>query len=164
MYLPFDQLPDSARIWIFQSHHYIPFEKAESLSGKLMNFLENWQAHGQALKASFTLRYDRFIIIALDEASYRATGCSIDKLTHQIAALEEQCELELLNRSLISYRDDNGMISVLPMQEFRQALEEGELDASTIVFNNLIETKGQLLAHWELPLGQSWHQQWLPIA
>lgn len=164
MYLAFETLNDDSRIWIFQSTHFLEFEKVERISARLMNFLNDWQAHGKDLAASFTIIHDRFIVVALDEASYQATGCSIDKLTHFIQGLEKELSISLLDRTQIAFRDENQLIEIIHMVDFRAALEAGEIDESTVVFNNLIETKGQLKRQWETDLANSWHKQWLPIA
>lgn len=163
MYLSFSEMPDTARVWVFQSTDFLLFEKVERISARLMNFLESWQAHGKDLNGAFTIKYDRFIVVALDEASYRATGCSIDKLTHQVQALESELDISLLDRAQIAYRDDNGMISTLHMNEFREALESGEFEADTTVFNNMVQTKIEFEEQWEIPLRESWMKQWLPI-
>jgi len=164
MYFSFESLNDDSRIWIFQSTQYLEFEKVERISARLMNFLNDWQAHGKDLMASFTIIYDRFIVVALDEASYQATGCSIDKLSHFMQALETELLVSLLDRSQIAFRADNQLIEVIHMKDFRLALEAGEIDQDTVVFNNLIENKGQLKRQWETELAKSWHKQWLPIA
>lgn len=164
MYVDFDNMPDNSRLWIFQSESFIPYENMERISARILNFLDEWQAHGKDLKASFIVKYDRFVIVALDEASYQATGCSIDKLTHLISNLEKELNISLLDRTQIAFRDDNGMVNTMHMIDFRAALESQELDEDTIVFNNLIEKKSQLNKEWEVPIARSWHKQWLPIA
>ena len=164
MYLSFDELEDNSRIWIFQSTQYLEFEKVERISARLMNFLDQWQAHGRDLRASFNILYDRFIVVCLDEKSYQATGCSIDKLVHQFQSLEQELRISLMERTQIAFRDENGLIDTMHMMNFRAMLENGEFDESTIVFNNLIETKNELSKNWEVPVAQSWHKQWLPVA
>ncbi len=163
MYLEFDALPDDSRVWVFQSKSPLPFEQVERISAHLMGFLDRWEAHGSPLQASFTIKYNRFVIVALDEASYQATGCSIDKLTHLFQALEQELALSLLDRMEITYKED-GLVQSMPMAAFREALEDGDFDADTIVFNNLVETKGQLEKKWEVPVKESWHKQMLPVA
>lgn len=162
MYIPFEKLDNDARVWVFQSTCYLEFEKVERISARLMNFLNDWQAHGNDLTASFTLIYERFIVVGLDEASYQATGCSIDKLTHLIQKLEAELNISLLDRTQIAYRDHNDLIEVIHMMDFRAALDAQELNENTIVFNNLIENKGALKRQWETSLSDSWHKQWLP--
>lgn len=165
MYLDFDEMSNDSRVWIFQSTHFLEFEKLERTSARLMNFLEAWAAHGKDLKASFKIEYDRFVIISLDEASYQATGCSIDKLTHLIQDLETELRVSLLDRTQIAFRDaENGLIDTTHMMNFRAALESNDMQESTVVFNNLITTKGQLKTQWEVPVSKSWHKQWLPVA
>jgi hypothetical protein len=44
----------------------------------LQAFLENWAAHGTSLVSSYQLKYNRFIILAVDQDVQSATGCSID--------------------------------------------------------------------------------------
>ena len=163
MYVEFDALPNSARVWIFQSTQHLELREIESLSAHLMNFLDNWQAHGKDLKASFTISYERFIIISLDEASYQATGCSIDKLMHLIQALEKEVNISLLDRMQVAFKSD-GLILSMPMNAFREELAQGEYDENTIVFNNMIETKGELNTAWEVSIKDSWHKQLLPVA
>lgn len=164
MYLPFEELDSSSRIWVFQSTTYLEFEKVERISARLMNFLTDWQAHGQDLQASFTVIYERFIVVGLDEASYQATGCSIDKLTHLIQSLEQELEISLMDRTQIAFRDSNDLIEIVHMMDFRAALDNGDLGEETIVFNNLVTTKAELKRKWETEVSASWHKQWLPIA
>lgn len=164
MYVDFDDMNDNSRVWIFQSTAFMEYEKVERISARLMNFLESWQAHGKDLRASFRIIYDRFIVVALDEASYQATGCSIDKLVHHIQDLEKELGVSLMDRTQIAYRDHNGLIDTMHMMDFRAHLESGELDADTTVYNNLIEKKSQLQKEWEVPVRKSWHKQWLPVA
>ncbi len=162
MYKDFDTMASGARIWIYQASEALPFEKVERISARVMNFLDDWQAHGNPLQASFTIKYQRFVIVALNEQSYQATGCSIDKLTHLMQALEKEMQVSLLDRMQIAFMED-GMIDALPMNAFRAELEAGDLNQETMVFNNLIETKGQLENEWEVAVKDSWHKQLLPV-
>ncbi len=163
MYMDFDDMPDSARIWIFQSTGFLEYQKVERISARLMNFLRDWQAHGKDLMASFEIKYDRFIIVALDEASFQATGCSIDKLIKLVQGLENELGISLMDRTQIAFRDENGLIDTIHMVNFRATLEAGDFDESTTVYNNLVEKKSQLDDQWEVPVHKSWHKQWLPI-
>ena len=163
MYYEFDEMPDTARVWVFQSTTHMEMEEMEMVSARLLGFLEGWQAHGHDLNASFQIFYERFIVVALDEASYQATGCSIDKLTHIILSMERDFKLSMLDRMQIAYRED-GLIHTMPLAAFRNALENEELDGETIDFNNLIETKAELKNKWEVPVRNSWHRQLLPVA
>lgn len=157
-------MADNSRIWFFQATEFLEFEQVERISARLLNFLESWQAHGKPLQASFTMLHDRFLVVALDEASYQATGCSIDKLVNFIKELETELRVSLTDRTGIAYRDHNNLIQTMHMLTFRAAMESGEFNENTIVFNNLVETKGEIKDQWEVPVAKSWHKQWLPVA
>ena len=159
MFIEFDQLADSSRVWIFQSTQKLSEGLKNDVSKRLKEFISNWQAHGNNLQASFKIVYDLFIIVALDEASYQATGCSIDKLTHLIQDIERNFSISLLDRMQISYKQAND-IEVTPMMKFRSGIGK-DFDENTTVFNNLIETKGQLKNEWEVAVKNSWHKQML---
>jgi hypothetical protein len=164
MQITFNKMPGSARVWIFQSNQTLTEQQEDTIKQQVGNFLNAWQAHGQDLVAAFTIKYQRFLVISLNEASYQATGCSIDKLTHLVQALEKELNLEFLNRMQIAYRDNENNISTLPLSTFKSALANGSFSKDTTVFNNLVETKSKLETEWEVPLYQSWHKQWLPVA
>lgn len=159
MYLNFDDLADNARIWIFQSKIKLEDSVEIQLENTLKDFIHTWQAHGHDLLASCKIFHQRFIIVALDEASYQATGCSIDKLTHLMLEIEKNSGLSLMDRMQIAY-ESNGEVLSLPMSKFK-ALIGNDISENTMVFNNLVETKGDLFDKWNVELKNSWHKQML---
>lgn len=159
MYINFENLADSARIWVFQSKTQLDESHEEAINTILKNFISNWQAHGNDLLASHIIHHHRFVIVALDEASYQATGCSIDKLTHLIVKMENELGLSLLDRMQIAY-EENGEVFTLSMPKFK-ALVGSQFNESTMVFNNLVETKAELFSSWNVELKDSWHKKML---
>ena len=79
MWVPFEQLPASARLWIFSSP--VPLD-TDLLLPPLQEFIRSWTAHQQDLRASASLSEGYFMLLAVDEAQTSASGCSIDKATH----------------------------------------------------------------------------------
>lgn len=155
----FDDLADNARIWIFQSKSELAEGQEKIMDQILTEFTSNWQAHGNDLMASHTIYHKRFLIVALDEASYQATGCSIDKLTHLVLKMERDLDLNLLDRMQIAYVENDEVLS-MPMSKFKAAIGDS-FDKSTMVFNNMIETKADLFDKWNVELQKSWHKQML---
>lgn len=78
MYIPFENLPDESKIWIYQSNRKFSDEEMAEIETDLKAFVENWAAHGTSLEASYQLKYNRFIILAVNQEVQNATGCSID--------------------------------------------------------------------------------------
>jgi hypothetical protein len=156
MLQPFDSLPSDARIWIYQSDRFFTAGEKKELESRLSEFVEKWTAHQRELSAGFSIVHDLFIIIGIDEKMAMASGCSIDKSVHIIRQLEADLKLSLLDRSRIACRKNDKVISV-SKKEFENLLSTGEVNDETIVFNNLVDRKGELASHWEVPMRESWH-------
>ena len=157
MVVTFDKISDESRIWIFQSNRLIPDLDIEPLKKQIDNFLSSWTSHGNQLMVASKIKYNLFIIIALDQSCSTASGCSIDKLVSFIKNIENNYQISLLDRLDISFRDKN-KISVLRLDAFKRKILEKKINNDTIVFNNLINLKSDLADNWEIPLNRSWHQ------
>ena len=90
MLVPFTELPDSSRVWIYQSNRSFSDLELQEITSKLEDFITQWTAHGANLKASFEIKYQRFITLALDQQLNPATGCSIDSSVRFIQDLEQK--------------------------------------------------------------------------
>ena len=51
MITTFTELPDSARIWIYQSNRNFTEEELKEINDLLTQFLTEWTAHGAALRS-----------------------------------------------------------------------------------------------------------------
>ena len=78
MVVTFDKISDESRIWIFQSNRLIADLDIESLKKQIDIFLSSWTSHGNQLMVASKIKYNLFIIIALDQSCSTASGCSID--------------------------------------------------------------------------------------
>ena len=160
MYVAVSQMPSHSRVWIYQSNRELTKEEIDTISETTKHFLESWTSHDLALKASFEIIYDRFLVLMIDEKVAGAGGCSIDKSFHFIQSLEKLLDISLLDRMLFAYKKGE-KVNVLKRSDFEKLLSTGELTDETIVFNNLVQTKGELEYKWEVPLKNSWHAQLL---
>jgi hypothetical protein len=158
MYVEFDTLPEESRIWIYQSNRKFSDEEVVEITASLEEFLENWTAHGAGLEASFQIKYNRFIIIASNQNTQAATGCSIDASVHYIQALEQKYNVELLDKMNVTFKLGEH-IAYKPLIEFKKMAKEKAVSANTVVFNNLVNTVGEWQDFWEVPAGESWHSR-----
>lgn len=126
----------------------------------LDTFLERWTAHGNDLKAGYEIKYKRFIIIALDQNSQNATGCSIDASVHFIQGLEKKYDILLLDKMNVSYKQ-GAYVAYKSLVDFKAMAKQKAISKNTIVFNNLVTNKGEYLEHWEVPASESWHARFL---
>ncbi len=160
MYVDFESLPDSARVWIYQANRPFSAEEMETVTQALEQFIDQWTAHGKELKASYELRYNRFIILALDQQHSAASGCSIDASVHFIQALQEKYGLDLLDKMNVTYKQGE-YIAYKPLNEFKKMAKDKAISGKTVVFNNLVNNKQEYLEHWEVPASESWHSRFL---
>ena len=151
-------MQDNARVWVYQSNRLLSDTEANEIKKIGMNFIADWSAHGANLKASFDIMYNRFIVIAVDEQQAMASGCSIDKSVKFVKELAQQFDLDLFDRLQVAYREGNEII-VCHLSEFEKLAEQGVVNGSTIVFNNMITTKFAFDKEWEVPLKQSWQNR-----
>lgn len=156
MLVDFKELPSEARIWIYQSNR--PFSEAElpELRTLLDAFLQQWTAHGQNLKAGYDLPYNRFIVIGLDQNQASASGCSIDASVHFVQGLEQKYSIDLLDKMNVTYKQGE-FVAHKALMDFKNMAKQRAVGPNTVVFNNLVATKGEYEENWEVPAKESWH-------
>ena len=74
MVVPFSQLPDHSRIWIYPSNRKFFSSEVTQLESDIEQFLSDWTAHGASLYAGYCIPYQQFIVLALNESDQQATG------------------------------------------------------------------------------------------
>jgi hypothetical protein len=159
MFVPFDSMPPSSRIWIYQADKVFNSSQRQILSEELLAFTNSWAAHGNPMKASFHLPYDHFIILAADEQQTQASGCSIDDSVHTIRTASQKTGINFLDRTNIAFKKGD-TIDLIPLSDLKKGFYGGRWDADTLTFNNLIATKG-LLTEWVIPSHQTWLKRYL---
>ena len=149
-------LSDNSRIWIYQAKEEIAAEILPQLQIELDNFARQWVSHSNALRAKAEIHHNRFLVLMVDESQAGASGCSIDKSVHFMQAVERKFDLNLFDRMTFTYEID-GQIHAASRDTFADLYNNGEINDETIVFDNLIKTKGQIQTDWRKKLGESWH-------
>lgn len=162
MFTDINNMPSDARVWVYQCNKELNESEVKSINEKTATFMNSWTAHNQQLLASSTLRYNRFLILMIDEKQALASGCSIDSSVHFIQSLEKEFHISFFDRMLFAYKNGD-RVEALPRSAFEKAISEGKINNETIVFNNLVQTKHELDTKWEVPLKNSWHKKVLAV-
>jgi chemotaxis regulatin CheY-phosphate phosphatase CheZ len=158
MYIPFEDLPEHSKIWIYQANRKLSDEEVNEIIVATKEFVENWAAHGTSLEASFVMKYNRFIILAVNQDFHPATGCSIDSSVQFIQNLEAKYEIDLLDKMNVTYKTGE-FIAFKTLIEFKQLAKSKSVSENTIVFNNLVNTIEEWQDFWEVPANESWHSR-----
>ncbi|WP_318640431.1 ABC transporter ATPase [Flavobacterium ardleyense] len=158
MYVPFENLPEESKVWIYQSNRKFSDEEFAEIEKDLKNYLEGWSAHGVSLEASYQLKYNRFIVLAVNQEVQAATGCSIDDSVRFIQELEKKYDVDLLDKMNVTFKSGDH-IAHKSLAEFKKMAKEKSVSGNTIVFNNLVNDLGEFNEYWEVPAIDSWHSR-----
>lgn len=158
MYVPFENLPDESRVWIYQSNRKFTEEETAEIETLLQEFIEGWSAHGQGLEASFEMKYNRFIVIAVNQENQGATGCSIDASVQFIQSLEKKYEVDLLDKMNVTFKLGQHFAHK-SLIDFKKMAKDKAVSGNTIVFNNLVNNIAEYKDSWEVPADESWHSR-----
>ena len=160
MYVSFNLLPPNAKVWIYQSDSNLSNTDVELIEKEVKFFLNNWSTHNKEIESSYEIRYNRFLIIGLNENINSASGCSIDKSVNFIKNLQSILKVNFLNRLDVAYKIGNEINSI-SLLEFQNMIRENKLSKDSIVYNNMIDTKKSYLNSWETTIENSWHKKFL---
>lgn len=160
MFTGYHNLPESSRVWIYQSDRAFTEEEVGLISEKATAFIEKWTRHGDNLKGSFTIKYNQFLVLAVDEGFNNVSGCSIDASVRFVQQLETELQLDLMNKLNVSFKDGD-RINIVKLADFKKFVSAQKITKDTIVFNNMVQTKKEIETQWEVPANKSWHQRFL---
>jgi hypothetical protein len=147
------------RVWTYIISRQLDESQLRQLVEAGEEFVQNWTAHENKLKATFRIYYGRIIIVTVNENINMASGCSIDKLTRFIQQLELKYDVELMNRMLVAYKEHENL-NVTTVSSIPQLLNNKNISEDTIVFNTAAATQNEL-AQWEQPLKNTWLKKYL---
>jgi hypothetical protein len=126
------------RTWIFVAHRKLTEVESVQVENALQDFVATWSSHGTPLKASAFCFQQSAIVVAADELVAKASGCSIDKITHLVQTLGQQLRVNFFDRFNVLIREsDEWVIStynpaylsnsihsgLLSMTEFRKIID-----------------------------------------
>ncbi len=153
--VPFDQLPDSARLWVFASDQPLRGAPADTLLAAVDRFLAEWRAHGVPLRCGRDWRDDRFLAVAVDVDEENASGCSIDGLFRTFRQLETEIGSRLVGGGRVFYRGAGG-VEAASREEFVAQVKSGKISGDARVFDIGLTEAGKWRTAFEQPLSESW--------
>lgn len=154
--VPFDSLPDSSRVWVFSSDRPVTGAPATSLLEGVDAHLRQWNAHGAPLTVGSQWRDDRFLVIAVDQTTAGASGCSIDGLFRVLQSLEKAIGANMVGGGRVFYRDSHGVAQSAARAEIAALATRGEISPDTVIFDTTLTDLGAWRACFERPAKDSW--------
>lgn len=154
---------DNSRVWVYQSNRQFSINEAVQIEEQLENFSKEWNSHGSLLKSYANLFFGQFIVVMVDESHVKVGGCSTDASLRFIKNLEDDYNIQLLDRQLLAFIVKE-KIQLIPLSIVNSSIESDTVTADTLYFNNTILTKKQLLSNWIIPVRDSWLAQRIPAS
>ena len=159
MLVEFTKLDKKSRIWVFQSKNQLDESTYNLIKKKISVFLENWKSHQKSFESSFIIKYKTFVVIAADETNL-VSGCSIDSLINFVKSIEDEFEINLLDKLDVKYKIGND-INTANLNEFKKICKNIDINDKLIVFNNLVKNIDDFEKKWEVDIRESWHKRFL---
>ncbi len=160
MFVEYNNLPENSRVWVYQSDREFTQEEISFISENAQQFIEQWTKHGSDLKGSFLIKYNQFLVLAVDEGFNDVSGCSIDASVRFVQELEKALRVDMMDKMNISFKNGDH-INVVRMNDFKKYAKEHKITHDTVVFNNMVNTKEEFENQWEVSANQSWHKRFL---
>jgi hypothetical protein len=155
MIVDFKEIPNWGKLWIFPaSRKFYPQEISE-LKQSIEEFLNNWNSKTKALKSAYQLKYNRFIIITVDDSEIKLSLEAHDALSEFIQSLEKKYELVLLDKINVCYKQGE-FVQYKDLIAFKKMIKSKGVSQKTIVFNNMITSKEALENDWEINIMDSY--------
>lgn len=155
MYIPFDQLPPHARLWIYQADRPLTDAEQAEIKPLLERFATEWSSHGTGLQASARLLHNQFLVLANNESATAASGCSIDKSVSFVRELEERFGVSFFDRTRLAFLQGDE-VKLVGMSELKEKVASGEINEHTLYFDTLVNNYGDLQEAWPRPARNSW--------
>ena len=153
-------LTPSTRVWVYQSKRPFSDQEIPQVSSEIQQFAQGWVSHNRQLKAHAEVIHNRFLVLMVDESMAGASGCSIDKSVHFMQQLGQAYNTDLFDRMTFAWMDGDE-VKTASNAEFAALYQKGEINDQTLVFDNLVKTKGELEEKWLKPLNESWHRRFV---
>jgi hypothetical protein len=152
-----EKMPKDSKVWIYQSDRKLSKTEAETIKNKGELFIDNWTSHDKQMKATIEIKYDVFVVVAVDESIAGASGCGIDKLMKFIQVLGHELKIDFFNRLKIAYLTKENQVEFFNASNIDVLLEKNEIQNDTMIFcNHSVSILDDLEKLWKQKLNESW--------
>jgi hypothetical protein len=162
MKVSFEELSPSSKIWIYSADRFFNEEEVAEIKNRLDQFLNQWHAHGSPILNFGDIYHNKFLVLFADETRSCASGCSIDSSVRFIKDLGEFFGADFFTRLEIQYLDGDKIKTLSGTKALKEAIESGNADQNTIVFDHTVKDKSEFVTAWKKPVKDSWLKRFIP--
>ena len=159
MLVAFKDLPESARVWIYQSDQILESGQIEYLDKQAASFCQQWAAHSTPLKSAYKILHNKFLILAVDEGANAASGCSIDSSVRFIKDVEQELGINFFNRTQVAFLIDDNVYTT-DLHSIKAEITSGKIEPETLTFNLQAQNVADFNDNWLVPAQESWMKKY----
>ena len=160
MHVDFDQLPEDARVWVYQASRQMTVNEINRARKVLESFTNDWAAHGSPLRSSFKFLHDRFVLIAVDEGLNMASGCSIDSSVHVMKLIGDETGIDFFDRTHVPFLISEDVV-LIKRTELKEKYRSGVWNGTTRTFNTLAQTVREIRNQWLMEAEKTWLRRYM---
>ena len=158
MLIPFNKVPDHARVWVYQTDRNLSDAEVQYIQQTLDFQINNWAAHGTNLAGSVQVLHNRFVIVVVDEMQNQASGCSIDASTRWLKDLGAELNIDFFDRSVAFLKNDE--LQTIEIGKIKSLVTDEILTSDTLIFNNLVPNIQEFKNNWNVKASDSWMKRY----
>ena len=131
----FQNLHPLSRIWLYISPEKININTQNNISLLFKDFYGNWKSHGQPVNGQLKFIKENLLVVGADYFPNGMCGRAVDAQVRFINKINEEFNLDLLNRTNIAFVKENSIV-VYNYNSLDVVIKEGSVEKSTIYCNN----------------------------
>ncbi|HRP89225.1 MAG TPA: hypothetical protein PKX92_04220 [Edaphocola sp.] len=146
------QFEENSKVWVYQSSRPFSEQQEKEVEEQVLHFTEQWEENGKRVHSWGKLLFGRFIIIIADE---NPEAYNLESMNRVLKSIERQYDCRLFDRPSNTFLIKN-KAEVLPLNQVQYAIDKGFIQKETLMFNNMVENKKDLLTRWLQPISTTW--------
>jgi hypothetical protein len=154
------QFDPSSKTWVYQSSRPFNDDELIKIQTEIDQFTKQWTAHNMELRAAGFVFAKRVIVLMVDESHTGASGCAIDKSLHFIQGIEADYGVELFDRMLVHYADENGWHTT-KLSLLSDLIAQNLITKHTRVLDPMVYTKSDYEGRFVTTIADCWMTQFV---
>ena len=131
----FQNLHPQSRIWLYISKEKINDITQNNISSLFKDFHKYWKSHGQPVNGQLKFIKENLLVVGADYFPNGMCGRAVDAQVRFINKVNEEFNLDLLNRTNIAFLKENSTV-VHNYNNLDAIIKKGLVNKSTVYCNN----------------------------
>ena len=141
----FQELSDSARVWIWISERPMTATQQDRVRRALGEFLETWTTHGRQIRGAAAVLREQVVVLAGEVDEGEISGCGIDRSVHLLEHVGQELGFSWSSPLDVPFiQEHDGPIELLPRTHFAELARNGGLRSDVAIIDRTLEVLAEL--------------------